>query len=192
MMSARSAAKSFVALLFVMTVFTAAEARRAYQTVEDQEDTEISSSTDAPAHIVIPAKQQTLIKQDRSTHLTPVKAESAEGSEPTAPCPLLTSPVDCMMQFEKENHREAKSDTTFVNQRPRVELSESTTRNFEENKDLSIENNTAISVRPAGNQASGLPFDIAVTAIAIGVCCYAFSQRFLFRERNTTAVEEIQ
>ncbi|MDR3615060.1 MAG: hypothetical protein P4L53_15980 [Candidatus Obscuribacterales bacterium] len=177
MVGARSVIKLFASLLVIATsMFASAEARRAYQTIEDQDVAPITAAAETRVDVVVQTKRQAQTKQDKLVHPALMKIVPEKKEQAIQPEQILSSPLDCMIQFEKENPAGLKNQTVSASEQATAEV---VTPSKVQDKTLSV---TARS----SNQSSGLPIDIAITAIAIGVCCYAFSRKFLFRERKTT------
>lgn len=170
MVGARSVIKLFVPLLLLATMmFASVEARRAYQTTENQDDTQVTDTLDGPVVVVVP-KRQAQFKPDKAAHQAPTlaKAVTDKKEQSVRLSQFLSSPLDCMIQYEKDHHAGLESQST----EPALVTPATAQENI-------VSNNTHETNRP-----SGLPIDIAVTAIAIGVCCYAFSRKFLYKAQK--------
>jgi hypothetical protein len=126
MVGVRSIIKLFVPLLLMATImFASAEARRAYQTIENQDVIETAVAVEDPLDIAIPVKRQAQPKQDKQAHQTSIKVLSEKREQPVKPIrsdQFLSTPLDCMIQFEKENHAGLESQSASTSKQTTAEL----------------------------------------------------------------------
>lgn len=110
----------------------------------------------------------------------------AEKKEQSAPSDqFLLSPVDYMIQFEKENHAGLESQHAPLSGQTTSELATPSPIQLASKKSTFEQLSASNPITHTTNQSSGLPIDIAVTAIAIGICCYSFARKVMFRKPKT-------
>lgn len=163
-----------VFLLPLLAAFTLApvEARRAYQTVEQVEIVESADSDVGAPENVAAAKPKAQSRQDKTNRSAAVKPQAAATSEQ-----ILSSPLDCMLQFENARQASLQSHTSHAASTPAAPLRPVAKQIKSEPVDEAS--------KPAPQQSPGWSLkwsiDTLITALALCVCAFALAKKFFFR-----------
>ena len=199
MLSARSIKKLLILLsIMVPMSFAAAEARRAYQTADDQISLDASDVEDAADNssqaVVTTPKRQTQSKQDRQDKQDKQTRVSVTKTVPEKQSPeqLLTSPLDVMMQYENDRQVSLNKDIhTSGSGKPSgtIVITSSSRALSASNSVIAVKKKTVTpdkALKPSESQNApkspfGSPVEVLITALAIGVCLYSLSKKLLFK-----------